>query len=297
MVAKIFAALAVSVAATDLSFEDDALSLLQHRALLDVGKLSPALDQVSSGELDFGKDVIERPFVDENNCDEGICVYEALDNSLGAMQGNGVITGVRFYAARAGNYGLRFRAYRALGGQYLLTGQTEEIEVPTVGIQEYTFTTPLPFLYEDWIGFYHNGHGNIAYSEGQPGDGHVSYNSNKGITPMPPGPPLGWDQRGCFGFVMHGKPGYTTPSGADDRGFASRSYSYSFITRAPANSDYNDQNLCSQPRPAGLPDFAPAPEPAEEPAPEPAAEPEGDAAAAVGDPHMSTNSGKHFDMH
>jgi len=284
MVGRLAAFAVASAYATDLvDFDGESLSLLQHRAL-ETGKPSPALLQFESGEEgfggNFGHEVKERPLVDRNQCTESgfaidcvdgtcICPLELLDNSLGARnEGSGVITGIRFYAAQAGNFALRIRNYRAIHG-YRWVSETEEIPVPKAGvIQEYSFKKPLPYLYEDWIGFVHNGYGNIGYTEDQPGDTTVVWNGVQKFL-----------EQQCFAFNQM----------ADEfsTGHGKRTYSYSFITRPASKADFVDEPLCNGRIPEDMPDELPAVEPPF---------PDADVAAAVGDPHMTQTDGKKFDL-
>ena len=121
----------------EMAFDDESLSLIQlrasghHRSQWNPGDplwLHPSVTESPYGKKkangEYGNEVKERPKVDDYKCDTshlvpGVawvldkpmqnCKVEMKDDSLGAIRdGPGdVITGVRFYAAQAGNNGLR----------------------------------------------------------------------------------------------------------------------------------------------------------------------------------------------
>jgi len=318
--------------AEDLAFDDAALSLIQLRAAGHQQAQTSAegqrpfdmMEKKINGEWGPGE-VIDRPHVDENRCDTWYvengarkvreekvnCKIEYRDESLGAIRdGPGdMITGVRFFAKQAGNNDLRFRVYRNNG---FVADISEAIEVPKAGvIQEVTFKKPMLLLKEDWVGWSHNGKGNIAYSEeavyiradgwesapvfwratDEPGDSDVK---NKNL--------LTWWQ------TQHGNCQQFQPIGTQLNGRVvlpagqRRTYSYSLITR-PATKDDLPEKICflnptAGPPPQSMIDSLPdgPPEPAPTPAPEPEVA-DADDAAAVGDPHLTTNTGSHFDLH
>merc|ERR1719157_236916 len=107
---------------------------------------------------DKGNDLIARAHPD------GASQIEFVDRGAGAFEAAGKLASVRFFVARAGNKGLRFRVYRPDGAGFMYIGQTEEINVPTANVvQEYTFNDQIPFLAGDYIGWSHTGNGNIPY--------------------------------------------------------------------------------------------------------------------------------------
>jgi len=291
--------------------DDDALSFLQLRAEQHHQR-APFV----KSDTEFGHEVKDRPLVDENKCDvyttvdgravlsEGICPLEFKDNVLGDAR-NGVpaqvVTGVRFFVKQAGNFGLRFLVFRNNGK---LSEETEEIDVPVASvIQEYTFKKPLFLMYEDIVGFIHNGRGNIPYSEGS-SDGVVYWDGD--ILPDFAGATEGgrtqiWqkEQHGTCGlFAMTPTTYHRTLLRPPHQ---ARTYSYSLIVRPASKADVPEKlclpnSLRAEAPPQSLldslPDAAPLPDP-EPPLPDAA---EGDAAAAVGDPHLTTNDGIHFDV-
>lgn len=314
----------------DVVFDDASVSLIQLRAVQEPWRKNPKwFRKKANGE--YGNEVIARPFVDENICDtydmvDGAwvldstqaCKIEYQDQSIGGIyDGPGdMITGVRFYAAKAGNNGLRFRVYRE---NNKIDTESEEIEVPEAGvIQEVTFKKPLLFLKGDQIGWTHNGKGNIAYSK-EPvwadNPRPVRWRSSQlrwNVAPADTGRCCGltWakTQHGaCDSFrniapVLNRKqPPQWQREGFEEK----RTYSYSLITRPATKADLPDKmclntNALMAAAPPqvlvdSLPDAAPpAPPPAPEPSlPDPA---EGDSAAAVGDPHLTTNEDKSFDL-
>lgn len=306
--------LAVCVAiAEETAFDDDSLSLLQSRALQHH---QPAQHQVRSGDDELGHEVKDRPLVDENKCDkytvvdgrnvlsEGICPMEFKDHTVIPRTSEvaaQVVTGVRFFVKQAGNFGLRFLVYRNNGK---LSEQTEEIDVPVAGvIQEYTFKQPLFLMYNDIVGWIHNGHGNMPYSEGS-AEGVVMWDGAS-TGPGFNGKTQIWqeEQHGTCGLFQ------TTPTtlhrrhvmGKNSPGaFEKRTYSYSLIVRPAAKADVPEKMCLNELKPQAppqslldsLPDEAPLPDP-EPPLPDAA---EGDAAAAVADPHLTTNEGERFDL-
>lgn len=300
-------ALAVTVATGDVLVDDDIVSLLQLRA---DGHHHRAHDDVQSGD-GFGHEVKDSPLVDENKCDVwdnalnaykvGVCPFQTKDDNLGVYLGSTqVITGVRFYAKQAGNFGLRFITYR---NDFTLAEKSEEIEVPVAGvIQEYTLKKPLLLLHEDVIGFIHNGNGNIAYELADVG-GPVLFRGDIGQNFE--GMIQTWQEE------VHGTCGkFATSLTILNRKLVpvaseKRVYSYNFITRDATKADLPEKMCLERIRNAGPPpqkllDSLPeGPPPAPPPAPEPALpEPvDGDAAAAVGDPHLTTNKGNKFDFH
>jgi len=321
--------------AEEMAFDDDSLSLIQLRDDLSMAFEDPSVSLLQlrasekgpiKGKLntngEYGNDVIARQNVDDNKCDawEGPpwkrvfvnCNCEYQDMSLGAIyDGPGdMITGVRFYAAQAGNYGLRFRVYRK---DDKLDTESQEIEVPKAGvIQEVTFERPLLFLYGDRVGWAHNGKGNIGYSEGpvfpdEPSwvaikSSKIAWNNhlapNDGLTEP-------WEKSAhgtCTPFLQESPEQHGIKLPYSTGAAFKRTYSYSLITRPATKADLPDKmcfggglNAVSPPQEVvdSLPDAAPPP-PAPEPSlPDPA---ESDAAAAVGDPHLTTNEGQSFDM-
>lgn len=332
---RLFALVGLACAASEWENEidDEALSLIQLRARMNqTQEQNPKwFKKKANGE--YGNEVIARPFVDDNICDtsdmvNGAWVYDSTQNckieyqdqSIGSIRdGPGdMITGVRFYAAKAGNNGLRFRVYRE---NNKVDTESEEIEVPEAGvIQEVIFKTPLLFLYGDQIGWTHNGKGNIAYSK-EPvwADNPVpvrwrSSTARWNSEPADTGRccTLTWakTQHGvCDTFknvapVLKGK---QPPQWQREFFQEKRTYSYSLITRPATKADLPDKmclntntlNAGAPPQDLvdSLPDAAPPPAPS--PAPEPSLpDPsEDDAAAAVGDPHITTNAGNNFDLH
>merc|ERR1740138_1475412 len=108
---------------------------------------------------------------------DGATNIEFVDRGAGAFNVEGVLSAVRFYVQAAGNKGLRFRVYRPAGGGFSLVGQTEAIEVPQAGvIQEVSFAEPVEYAAGDFIGWAHDGNGNIPFDNG---GGRVSWEYSK----------------------------------------------------------------------------------------------------------------------
>lgn len=286
--------------------EDDALSFLQLRA--DHHHQRATVQEHTHEE--WGHEVIERPLVDHNKCDGWelvgtqwnrifkVCPFQVRDDALTPAR-NGVaaqvVTGVRFYAKQAGNFGLRFEIYRHGGN---LAQQSEPIDVPVAGvIQEYTFKKPLFLMNEDWVGFIHDGHGNIGYSEGSESNQPVIWRGCLGTEENWPGKiqiPEETAHGTCSVFAVCPT---TLNRQLVPQTSAKRTYSYSLIVRTATKADL-PETMCldRQPKPLAppqelldsLPDAAPEPL-----LPDPD---EGDGAAAVGDPHLTTNDGTHFDI-
>lgn len=300
-------ALVVTGAIGDVSVDDDALSLLQVRADRHHHR---AHDEEQSGD-GFGHEVKDAPLVDDNKCDvwdaaldaykQGVCPFQTKDDNLGVYLGSTqVITGVRFYAKQAGNFGLRFITYR---NGFTIGEKSEEIEVPVAGvIQEYTFEKPLLLLHEDVIGFIHNGNGNVAYELADVG-GPVLFRGDMGQNFEGNIPTWQEEPHGtCAKFatsltILNRRP---VPVGSEKR-----VYSYNFIIRDATKADLPEKMCLDNIQHAGPPPQKlldslpegppPAPPPALEPAlPEPV---DGDEAGAVGDPHLTTNEGNKFDFH
>ena len=281
---------------------------------------SPYGKKKANGE--YGNEVKERPKVDDYKCDTshlvpGVawvldkpmqnCKVEMKDDSLGAIRdGPGdMITGVRFYAAQAGNNQLRFRVYRQNGK---LSEQSEEIDVPVAGvIQEVTFKKPMLFLFEDSIGWSFNGKGNMAYSE------EPVFADNPRWVTWRDGSSQRWDSPATNAFVLtweqesHGSCDYyrmipPTQNRVHGMRQEQRTYSYSLITRPASKDDlpekicYNDGGLKAIPPPQSLIDTLPDAVDLPDPVPPAAEGADDDAAAAIGDPHLTTNSGRHFDI-
>ena len=231
MVARMLALLLAFARASEDIVHFDDLSLLQLRAS------SVNLAQANLAE-EKGHALVGRAAPD------GASNIEFVDTGAGGFESAGKLGSVRFFVARAGNKGLRFRIYRPSGGGYKLVGQTEEIAVPTANvIQEVIFTEQVPFLAGDFIGWSHTGNGNIPF-DGTGTNVFWNYNIING---------------GC--------------SNVPNEGTQRRTYSYMITTVPAAAIDFTEDNLCGEDMPEGLDD-----------------------AAAVGDPHITTNSGKHYDM-
>merc|ERR1719281_994618 len=156
---------------------------------------------------------------------DGATNIEFVDRGAGPFDADGILSGAQFFVQRTGNLGLRFRIYRPDGNGFSLVGQTEAISMPAGGVQEVTFAEPVQFAAGDYIGWGHDGNGNIPF-DGNGGRVSWEYNKNNAV--------------------------------GVSRGFGSggaRTYSYEVSTKPIA-----------------------------------------DEADAAGDPHFTTNTGKHFDL-
>jgi len=102
--------------------------------------------------------MIAREKIDDNTN------FEVCDTGAGNFGSSGWLTSARFYVQRAGSFGFRFRIYRPSARGWTLKGQTEALDMPQEGVvQEVTFSEPVEFRTGDYIGWSHEGKGNIPY--------------------------------------------------------------------------------------------------------------------------------------
>lgn len=156
--------------------EDDGISLLQlqsHNNKHLAAALSERVDShLSPDEIRElkGNDLIARNSADSDGN------MEFCDQGKGPYQLDGHLTSARFYVQQAGNFGFRFRIYRPAAG-WSLVGQTEVIDMPQGGvIQEVTFSEPVAFKQGDYIGWSHDGRGQIPFDVG---GGAVAWSTSK----------------------------------------------------------------------------------------------------------------------
>jgi len=144
-------------------FEDDVISLLQLPSH-NTKHLSAALSENVHSPDEIreykGNDLTARNSVDS---DGG---KEFCDQGQGRFDLDGYLTSAKFYVQQAGSFGFRFRIYRPAAG-WSLVGQTEAIDMPKAGIiQEVTFSEPVEFKQGDYIGWSHDGRGQIPFDVG-----------------------------------------------------------------------------------------------------------------------------------
>jgi len=154
---------------TDASpvFEDDVISLLQVQSHNKKHHLSTALSEndphpgpAEIRELKGNDELSAR-----NSADTGENM-EFCDQGAGPYELDGHLTSARFYVQEAGSFGFRFRIYRPAAG-WSLVGQTEAIDMPEAGIvQEVTFSEPIAFKRGDYVGWSHEGRGQIPFDVG-----------------------------------------------------------------------------------------------------------------------------------
>jgi len=151
-------------------YDSDGLSLLQLNA-----KPKAAAEEHSIGMEDKGNDLVRRATPD------GATNIEFVDRGAGPFEEDGVLSAVRFYSQRAGNLGLRFRIYRPSGNGFSLVGQTDAITVPAAGtIQDFSFSEPVEYAAGDYIGWSHDGNGNIPF-DGRGGRVSWEYSKNNAV--------------------------------------------------------------------------------------------------------------------
>lgn len=91
---------------------------------------------------------------------------EVCDQGAGTFAAHAWLIRARFYVQRAGNFGFRFRIYRPAAG-WKLIGQTEAIDMPQAGVvQDVTFSEPVELQRGDYIGWSHDGKGQIPFQLG-----------------------------------------------------------------------------------------------------------------------------------
>merc|ERR1719409_1247039 len=161
-----FAFLAVATASSDWAANDEGLSLLQLRAM-PVTEMAVEQPQENKGYA-----VKDRFSVD------GVINCEFIDFGAGAFAADGAIYGIRYYVKRAGNQHLRFRIYRPTTTvwstnpyykskgtdiEFTFVAQTEKLDCSAAGEQEVMFAEPVPYKAGDYIGWGHDGNGNIAF--------------------------------------------------------------------------------------------------------------------------------------
>lgn len=144
-------------------FEDDVISLLQVQSH-NKKHLSAALSENVQPPDEIrelkGNDLTARNSADSDGN------MEFCDQGAGSFALDGYLTSARFYVQQAGSFGFRFRVYRPARG-WSLVGQTEAIDMPQGGIiQEVTFSEPVEFKQGDYIGWSHDGRGQIPFDVG-----------------------------------------------------------------------------------------------------------------------------------
>jgi len=152
-------AIAFSKDLTDASpvFEEDAISLLQLHSHNKNHLAGESPDDIR--ELK-GNDLTARVSADSDGN------MEFCDQGKGSYAYDGYLTSARFYVQEAGSFGFRFRIYRPAAG-WSLVGQTEAIDMPEAGvIQEVTFSEPVEFKQGDYLGWSHEGRGQIPFDVG-----------------------------------------------------------------------------------------------------------------------------------
>merc|ERR1719174_3032286 len=164
------ALLALATASSDWAASDEGLSLLQFRAT--VATEMGAQIAVEQPQENKGYEVKQRFSVD------GVVNCEFIDFGVGAFAADGAIYVIRYYVKRAGNQNLRYRIYRPTTTiwstnpyykskgtdiEFTFVAQTEELDCSAVGEKEVTFAVPVEYKAGDYIGWGHDGNGNIAF--------------------------------------------------------------------------------------------------------------------------------------
>merc|ERR1719446_382738 len=108
---------------------------------------------------------------------DGATNIEFVDRGAGAFAEDGILSSASFYVQTSGAKGLRFRIYRPAGGGFSLVGQTEAFDIGGAGaVQTVNFAETVEFLAGDYVGWGHDGAGNIPFDNG---GGRVSWEYNK----------------------------------------------------------------------------------------------------------------------
>ena len=252
------------------------LSLLQTRSSLVLGTAGNR----TGGPLgELGNEVRKRT---EYGIEDGSNNMQVVDRGVGPFQEHGLLTSVSFWVGRAGDRGLKFRIWRPTAGGDQFIGETEKIvDIPTVDVvKTHVFSKPVAFLKGDYIGWAHGemdfvgtGIGNIPYDQSNfpgpgGGDGFVDTKNSAAV----PG--------------VDGQAGTATSCAIQTGWFRSpRQYSYKVYYSTLSAAACADAEMCDTECPKDLQDSAAA-----------QGDPAGDQAGAVGDPHVASSTGKHFDI-